>query len=87
MGRKMFQLSVLQNQWLILALFGGIVLMLGTVAGYLMMWRPRNESPEPITSGRELIRWIPWILIILFIAIVIYQVASSLILAPNPPNI
>ena len=29
-GTKMYQLSVLQNQWLILALFGGIVLMIGS---------------------------------------------------------
>jgi len=80
----MYQLSVLQNQWLILAFFGGVVLTLGVVAAYLMMWRPRNDSPEPITSGRDLAGWIPWIVIILFIVIVIYQIASSLILSPSP---
>lgn len=83
----MYQLNVLQNQWLILALFGGVVLMLGVVAAYLMMWRPRSDSTQPLTAGRVLLNWIPWVVIILFIVIVIYQVASSLILAPNPPNI
>jgi hypothetical protein len=83
----MYQLSVLQNQWLIMALFSGIVLMLGFIAAYIMMWRPRNESAEPLAGGKALIRWIPWLIIALFISIVIYQIAYTIILSFNPPNI
>jgi uncharacterized membrane protein YadS len=82
----MYQLSVLQNQWVILAFFGGIVLMLGLVLSYMTMWRPRKSSPEPISGGRELIKWIPWFIIVLIIAIVIFQVTYTIILSYYPPN-
>jgi hypothetical protein len=83
----MYQLSVLQNQWLILALFGGIVLTLSFAAFYIAMWRPRIESPEPISGGRALVRWIPLFIIILFICIVIFQITYTVILHFYPPNI
>jgi len=83
----MFRLDVLQNQWLILAFAGGIVLTLVLICAYMMMWRPRNESAEPITGGKALIRWIPWFIIALFIFIVIFQFVYTIILSNNPPNI
>jgi uncharacterized membrane protein YadS len=83
----MYQLSVLQNQWLILALFGGIILMLGFTATYLMMWRPRSPSAEPISGGRALIKWIPWFIIVLIAAIVIFQLTYAIVLHFYPPNI
>ncbi len=83
----MYQLSVLQNQWLILALFDGVILMIGLVSTYFMMWRPRIEAPEPVAGGRALIRWIPWILYALLIIIVIFQFAYAIILHFYPPNI
>jgi hypothetical protein len=83
----MFRLSVLQNQWLILALFGGVILMIGLVSAYLMMWRPRIDSLEPVSGGRALTRWIPWILYALLIIIVIYQITYAIILHFYPPNI
>ena len=83
----MFRLSVLQNQWLILAFAGGIVLTLVLICAYMMMWRPRNESAEPITGGKALIRWIPWFIIALFIFIVIFQFVYTIILSYYPPNI
>jgi len=83
----MFRLDVLQNQWLILALVGGVVLTLALICAYTMMWRPRNETGEPVTGAKALIRWIPWFLIALFICIVIYQVTYTIILHFYPPNI
>jgi hypothetical protein len=83
----MYQLSVLQDQWLILSLFGGIVLMLSVAAAYLMMWRPRNESNEPIKNFRQLAGWIPSFIIVLFLFIIIFQLAYTIILHYYPPNI
>ena len=83
----MYQLSVLQNQWLILALFGGAVLMLFVVAAYLMMWRPRSLSPQPIAGLRQLAGWIPWFIVVLFIFIIIYQLTYTIILHYYPANI
>ena len=82
----MYQLSVLQNQWLILSMFGGVVMVIALVSMYLMMWRPRIESQEPLRGGNALIRWIPWFIFALFICIVIFQVTYTIILSYNPPN-
>ncbi len=83
----MYQLSVLQNQWLILALFGGIVLMIGLVSTYLMMWRPRIDAPQSLSGGGALIKWIPWFLYALLISILIFQFTYAVILHFYPPNI
>ena len=83
----MFRLNVLQYQWLILALAGGIILTLGFVATYLMMWRPRSPSAEPVSGGRALIKWIPWFVIVLFVVIVIFQLTYAIVLHFHPPNI
>jgi hypothetical protein len=83
----MFRLSVLQNQWLILALAAGLVVMLAVVMTYLMMWRPRKETGEVISDLRSLFHLLPLIVIILFICIVIYQITYVIIFALNPPNI
>ena len=83
----MFNLNVLQNQWLILALMSGVIVMLGVAMTYLMMWRPRKETGEVITDLRSLFHLLPLIVIILFICIVIYQITYVIIFALNPPNI
>jgi hypothetical protein len=54
---------------------------------YLMMWRPRFDTPQPLAGGRALIRWIPWFLFALLISIVIFQFAYAIILHFYPPNI
>ena len=83
----MFRLSVLQNQWLIMALAGGLILMLAVALTYIMMWRPRKETGEVITDVRSLFSLLPLILIILFICILIYGIMYVIILSANPPNI
>lgn len=83
----MYRLNVLQYQWLILALLSGIVLTLAIISTYLMMWRPRNPSGESITDGKALFKWIPWIVIILFISIVIYQTVYAVIVSYYPLNV
>ena len=83
----MFRLSVLQNQWLIMALMGGLILAFAVVMTYVMMWRPRKETGEVITDLRSLLRLLPLILIIIFICILIYQFIYVMVLSMNPPNI
>jgi hypothetical protein len=83
----MYQLSVLQYQWLILALGGGMILTLGFAATYLMMWRPRTQSDIPVSGGKALIKWIPWFIIVLFAVIVIFQLTYAIVLHFYPPNI
>jgi hypothetical protein len=83
----MFNLNVLQNQWLILALMSGVIIMLGVAMTYLMMWRPRKDGVEVISSLRSLFRLLPLILIILFVCILIYQITYVIIFAVNPPNL
>ena len=83
----MFNLNVLQNQWLILALMGGTIIMLGVAMTYLMMWRPRKDEVEVISSLRSLFRLLPLVLIILFVCILIYQITYVIIFAVNPPNL
>lgn len=77
----------LQDQWLIASLFGGTALMLIIVCAYLMMWRPRSESNEPIRTFRQMMGWIPSFIIILFIFIIIFQISFTIILHYYPPNI
>ena len=52
----MLNLDVLQNQWLILALFGGLAGALVIVLAYLAFWRvggsPGGAAPE-VPDGRE----------------------------------
>ena len=83
----MFRLSVLQNQWLIMALMGGLILAFAVAMTYIMMWRPRKETGEVITDVRSLFSLLPLILIILFICILIYGIMYVIILSANPPNI
>ena len=83
----MFRLNILQNQWLIIALFGGLILIFAVALVYIMMWRPRKETGEVITDLRSLFNLLPLILIILFICILIYQITYVIVLSMNPPNI
>ena len=83
----MFRLSILQNQWLIIALMGGLIIMLAVVLTYVMMWRPRKETGEVITDLKSLFNLLPLIVILLFICIVIFQIMYVIILSANPPNI
>lgn len=40
----MFSLEVLQNRWLILALAGGVALVLAVILAHMALWRPRREE-------------------------------------------
>jgi hypothetical protein len=68
----MFRLDVLQNQWVILALAGGLGLMGLVLLMYMALWRARGR--------------VPWILIVIWAAMAVYGVAYVLIQAQQAPN-
>lgn len=88
----MFQLEVLRNQWVILALFGGAALALMMVLYYLAAWRPRPEpqttapQPEKRSLGNWLVFAFPWILIVLFVSVAAYALVYLIMHVSNPPN-
>ncbi len=83
----MLQYSVQQNEWLILALFGGFALVLLSVLGYMALWRRRRPEEEGATSfGRWLWGYLPWVLGVTYLATVVYMVVYVCLRAANPPN-
>jgi hypothetical protein len=81
----MLHLDVLQNQWVILALFGGLAGALVITLAYLAFWRvsepPAEGSPAARPQGR-----VPWVLIVLYAVIVVYAVGYLVMKAMNPPT-
>ena len=51
----MYQLDVLQNQWLVLAIFGGISLVGLVVLLYEAIWRPRQSSEGEAVMQRSIL--------------------------------
>jgi hypothetical protein len=84
----MFRLNVLQNQWLVLALAGGLTIVLWLVLYYLAMWRerPGAAAQETAPSGRNR-RWFPpALLVFVYLFILIWAVVYTLMMIRNPPN-
>jgi hypothetical protein len=90
----MFNLNVLQNQWLMLALIGGTALMFTLLLAYPAIWRPRKEPSEDTaqepTQPLSVLAWLrsfmPWILIVVYAAAAVYVVIYTWMAAVNPPN-
>ena len=74
-------IDVLQNQWIILALIGGTVLVLYMVLGYLTMWHPRAEP-----AGGEPRGAVPWVIIFTLVAMVIFMLIYVAARSSYPPN-
>ena len=80
----MFRLDVLQNQWLILSLLGGVVVLLGVVLWYLAEWRlPDVESPSGAERRR---RPMPWVLIVVYVGLVGFAIVYVWAKWQSPPN-
>ncbi len=78
----MFRLDILQNQWLILALGGGLFLVLAIITAYLGYWRtPRDEGGS--TAGRGPV---PWVLILVYAAVPVFAIVYLIFRAIHPPN-
>jgi hypothetical protein len=86
----MFRLDILQNQWLILSLTGGLAAVLVVVLGYLALWRPRELPPEAGAApaegapraGRGLV---PWVLTVSIVALLVWAVAYTVMMIFVPP--
>ena len=87
----MFRLDVLQNQWLVVALAGGLVLVLGLVLYYLAMWRQRAEdAPAQPPPKQTVLQWLrsflPALLIVIYIFALAFVVVYTLAMVRHPPN-
>ena len=79
-------MKLLQNLWVLMALMGGLALLLCVVLGYLAMWkeRPAGDQPPPRRSGP--LRRVPWLLLVLYAAAVVFSVAYVIARGLRPPN-
>lgn len=88
----MFELYVLQDRQVILAVGTGLVLVLAFFLSYLPMKRARDperyqldESPRPST-WREAWSYVPWILIVVYVGTFVYSVIDMTWKSWHPPN-
>ncbi len=79
----MLRLDVLQSQWIVAAIMGGIVLALVTALAYLTFWQPRRraDAEETSASGR-----MPLVLVLTYVVMALFIVAYTAFLAFRPPN-
>ena len=83
----MLRFDVLQNNWVILALLGGIFLVIYTCIAYLDMWTPRKEKDGKTETG-WLSWWegIPWVLKVTYAALILLVIFYTIYRAIVPPN-
>jgi heme/copper-type cytochrome/quinol oxidase subunit 2 len=90
----MFRFDVIRNQWLILALFSGVVLVIVWFLFYLAMWRNRDATSGELRrtdsrereTARKFDTSIPWIIIFAFVSMAVYAAVFTFYLIKNPPN-
>ncbi len=88
----MLRLSVLQDQWLILSLAIGVVLVIGIAGSYLELWRPRKEEGETASDVPNIpgvtwfISYVPWMVALLTVAAGIWGLLYALDKMAHPPN-
>jgi hypothetical protein len=87
----MFNLNVLQAQWVILAMLGGAVLALAVFLYYLTPGRAEDKKTASEQTDAEYVersshRRVPWILILLFVITAIYSLIYVYQRSSRPPN-
>ena len=85
----MFQLNILQNQWLFLALAGGLTIVLWLTLYCLALWRERPDASAPPAeqTGQRPRRWFPpALLIFTYVFILVWAVIYTLMMVKHPPN-
>jgi len=90
----MFNLYVLQNQWIVITLLCAVALMLLFCLIYAAMWRPREEEKKsetikvtgPISFGKAFLSVVPWVLVLLALGSAVFTVVMLALQAFRPPN-
>ncbi len=80
----MLHYQVLQSHWLLLSIFGSMILMVSLVLTYMAIWRPRSGDEGTVVPGSEGIsdRWyhyIPWIIVLTYAAVFGFAVTYSVV--------
>ena len=82
----MFQYTILQNQWLFLSLGSGVILTITIILFFLAIWRPRPmvDQGQTFKGSGATWRFMPWILIVTYVAMFVYYFAGPLVQAYWP---
>lgn len=89
----MYDQNVLHIQWLCLAIFGGIALLLVFILAFHEYWRPRETRAVEIGEDTPVRgKWkaagsiIPWILILTYSLSFLLTVVYTILKIFSPPN-
>lgn len=90
----MLYLYVLQNQWIVITLLAGSILTLLFCLTYQALWLPRGIEGKSeqikVKDFRSFLTWlrsfIPWVVILLFIASTAFTVFEIIENHSIPPN-
>jgi flagellar biosynthesis/type III secretory pathway M-ring protein FliF/YscJ len=86
---KMFNLHVLQNQYLILAMGSGLAAVLVIYVVFIMLKRRRSDTfynEENQSPPGHMTRYLPWVVILTWVGMIAYGIIMTLYNAFNPPN-
>jgi nitrogen fixation-related uncharacterized protein len=91
-----FSYTPLQNQWLIIAAVGGVVVLVGMVLVYLAIWRRRegplvDDAAEPAQAQRQPFwgwfkSFMPWALVLTYVGTFLWALAYLVMVALREPN-
>jgi ABC-type Fe3+ transport system permease subunit len=85
----MYRLDVFQNQWLVVMMACGLVLVLSIVLYYVAMWRRRPDASGQAQSGAaapKKPRLLPEVLILVYAFALVFMIVYTLFMIRYPPN-
>lgn len=74
----MYHFNYVRDQWLILSLGGGLLMVLLITLSYLALWQPRPpaERGGPRRAYEATRQPLPWVLIVIYLVIGVYYFIS-----------
>ena len=82
----MLRLDVLQNQWLIFSLVGGVAIVLAVILLYTALWRPRREETADEGAGPVRGSFMPWLIVLMIGATAFFAAVYAYRAFVRPPN-